>query len=106
MTCSVLGPSQVERHEVRECAQRNTTKLMRGLEHKSYEEQLRDLGLFSLEKWELGGDFGAPYNHLKGGCSQVGISLFFQATSDQDQRKWTQDAPWEVQVGLWKEFLH
>ena len=40
-------------------------KTMKGLEHKCYGEQLRELGLFSLEKRGHRGDFTTLYTTCK-----------------------------------------
>ncbi|GAB0185296.1 hypothetical protein GRJ2_000994900 [Grus japonensis] len=77
------GPQDKKDMELLEPGQRRAMKLIRGLEHLSYEDRLRELGLFSLEKRRLRGDLTEAYQFLKGAYRKDGEGLFMREYSDR-----------------------
>lgn len=74
--------------------------------HKFYEEQLRDLGLHSPEKKRLRGDLiTLSSNSLKGVCSEVGVSLFSQATSKGTRANGLKLYQGKLRFDIWKNFF-
>ncbi|KFO11260.1 hypothetical protein N312_11602, partial [Balearica regulorum gibbericeps] len=77
------GPQYKQDMELLERVQRRARKMIRGLEHLSYEDRLKELALFSLEKRKLRGDLIAAFQYLKGAYRKAGEGLFTRTWSDK-----------------------
>jgi len=79
--------------------------MMRGLEHLSYEERLRELGLFSLKKRRLTGHLINANKYLQGGCQEDGARPFSVVPSDRTKDNRHKLKQRKFHLNMWKNFF-
>ena len=80
-------------------------RTIRGLEHLSYKERLRELGLFSLEKRRLRGDLRNASKYLQGGGQEDGARLFAVVPSNRTRGNGQKLKPGKFQLNRSKNFF-
>lgn len=76
------------------------------LKDKSYEERLRVLRLFTVEKRRCRVDFIALTNYLKRGCNEMGLNLFYQVKSDKTRANGLKLWQQRFRMDIRKNFTH
>jgi len=78
--------------------------MIRGLEHLSYEDRLRELGLFSLEKRRLQGDLRAAASAWRG-YRKDGEGLFTRVRSDRTKGNGSKLREGRLRLDVGKKFF-
>ncbi|KAJ7409948.1 hypothetical protein WISP_111441 [Willisornis vidua] len=98
------APEYRKNIQLLESVQRRAMKMVKGLEGKLYEKQLRALGLFSLKETE-----GRPhwtYNFLMRGRGAAGNDLFIPMTSDWIQGNGMKLSQGRGRLGINEKIFH
>ena len=105
--CIQFWASQFEKdRNLLEGVQRRSTKMIKSLEHLSYEERLANLDLFSLGKRRLRGDLTNVYKDLKGDGRQTDEArLFSVVCSDRTRSNNLKHEHRKFHTNVWKNFV-
>jgi len=99
------APQFKKDEQLLERVQRRATRMMRGLEHLSYEERLRELGLFSLKKRRRRGDLLNAYKYLQGVCQEDGAKPFSVVPSDRTRGNRHKLKLWKFHLSMRRNFF-
>ena len=80
--CIQMWSPQYRREiDLLECIQKRATKLIHGVEHLSYKDRLRELGLFSMEKGRLQGDLIMAFQYV-GELEERNVEILLRGLGD------------------------